>query len=83
MLLLNGKDMKRFGIVEGSMVTLETVEDDGIVRQLGGLRAVRYDMPEGSCGGYYPECNVLIPIAQHAERSHVPAAKSVPVRIIR
>ena len=82
-LLLNGNDMQRFGIVEGSMVTLETVEDDGIVRQLGGLRAVRYDMPEGSCGGYYPECNVLIPIAQHAERSHVPAAKSVPVRIVR
>jgi molybdopterin-dependent oxidoreductase alpha subunit len=82
-LLLNEKDMARFGIVEGSMVTLETVEDDGVERRLGGLRATRYDMPEGSCGGYYPECNVLIPIRQHAEKSHVPAAKSVPVRIVR
>ena len=81
-LLLNDKDMVKHGIVEGSMVMLETVEDDGVVRRLGGLRATMYDMPEGSCGGYYPECNVLIPIRQHAERSQVPAAKSVPVRIV-
>ncbi|MDB5624188.1 MAG: formate dehydrogenase, partial [Devosia sp.] len=81
-LFLNGEDMARFGISDGSTVALETVADDGVTRRLGGLRAIKYDMPKGSCGGYYPECNVLIPIYQHAERSHVPAAKSVPVRIV-
>jgi anaerobic selenocysteine-containing dehydrogenase len=66
-LLFNLKDMARFGIVE---------------RRLGGLRAVPYNIPEGSCAGYYPECNVLIPVYQHALESKVPAAKSVPVRIV-
>ncbi|KKB78007.1 formate dehydrogenase [Devosia soli] len=82
-ILLNEKDMQRFGIKEADSVTIETVADDGVTRRLGGLRAVRYDLPEGSCAGYYPECNVLIPIWQHAEGSQVPAAKSVPVRIVR
>ena len=81
-LFLNGEDMARFGIADGSTVALETVADDGVPRRLGGLRAIKYDMPKGSCGGYYPECNVLIPVYQHAEKSHVPAAKSVPVRIV-
>ena len=51
------------------------------MRRVGGLRLVPYDLPRGSIGAYYPECNPLIPIAHHAHESHVPAAKSVPVRI--
>ena len=82
-LLLNEKDMLRFGIKDGDTIGLSSASDDGVTRTLGGLRAVRYDMPEGSCGGYYPECNVLIPLWQYAEKSQVPAAKSVPVRIVR
>jgi hypothetical protein len=30
-----------------------------------------------------PECNPLLPLWHHAARSHVPAAKSIPVRIRR
>ncbi len=82
-LLLNRKDMARYGIVEGDMVGLTSASDDNVERSLGGLRAVAYDIPEGSVAGYYPECNVLIPLWQHAEQSMVPAAKSVPVRIMR
>jgi len=82
-LLLNEDDMARMGIKEGDLVGLSTAVDDGVKRELKGLRATRYDMPKGSCGGYYPECNVLIPLWQHAELSHVPAAKSVPVRVVR
>ena len=81
-LLLNPADMKRYGIENGQEVGLETVAEDGVYRSLGGLRAVPYNIPEGSCGGYYPECNVLIPIYQHALGSKVPAAKSVPVRLV-
>jgi len=40
-------------------------------------------VPRGSCAGYYPECNPLLPLWHHASRSHVPAAKSIPVRIRR
>ncbi len=82
-LLLNKDDMRRFGIAEGSAVKLGTVATDGVERVLEGLRAVAYNIPAGSCAGYYPECNVLLPVYQHAEESMVPAAKSVPVRILR
>jgi anaerobic selenocysteine-containing dehydrogenase len=81
--LLNRKDMARFGIADGDTVGLSSASNDGVERTLGGLRAVAYDIPEGSIGGYYPECNVLIPLYQYAEQSKVPAAKSVPVRIVR
>jgi len=40
-----------------------------------------YDIPEGNIGAYYPECNPLIPLWHHAEGSHTPAAKSIPVRV--
>ncbi len=48
-----------------------------------GLRIVKYDIPEGNCAGYYPELNVLIPLWHYAERSKVPAAKAIPVRIAK
>jgi len=81
-LLLNPNDMAKYNISDGQEVGLATVSNDGVDRSLGGLRAVAYNIPEGSCGGYYPECNVLIPVYQHAQGSKVPAAKSVPVRLV-
>jgi hypothetical protein len=54
---------------------------NGII--LHGLRATRYDIPLGCCASYYPECNPLIPLWHHAEGSHVPAAKAIPVRVVR
>ena len=42
---------------------------------------MRYDIPEGCIGGYYPECNPLLPLWHHEEKSKTPAAKSIPVRI--
>jgi molybdopterin-dependent oxidoreductase alpha subunit len=82
-IFLNGADMERFGIEDGAAVTIETVSSDNRRRTLSGLQAVTYDIPPGCCGAYYPECNVLVPLEQHAEGSKVPAAKSVPVRIFR
>ena len=79
---INRDDLSRLGLQDGQAVSLVTVADDGIHRQLDGVRAVEYDVPPGCVGAYYPEANVLIPLWQHAEESHVPAAKSVPVRIM-
>ncbi|MDI9730676.1 formate dehydrogenase, partial [Stutzerimonas stutzeri] len=50
-------------------------------RAVGPLRVTPYSIPEGCCAGYYPECNALLPVWHHAERSKVPAAKSIPVRL--
>jgi molybdopterin-dependent oxidoreductase alpha subunit len=82
-LFMNAEDMMQEGLREGDVVTLEGASQDGRVRRRPGLIATVYNIPRGCLGAYYPECNVLIPIEHHAEESHVPAAKSVPVTISR
>jgi molybdopterin-dependent oxidoreductase alpha subunit len=79
--LMHRNDIDRFGLREGEIVTLATAVDDGVERKVEGLRVVAYDIPEGCIAGYYPECNPLIPLWHHAEKSKVPAAKSIPVRV--
>ncbi|HWB48394.1 MAG TPA: FdhF/YdeP family oxidoreductase [Stellaceae bacterium] len=81
--LMHRNDIDRLALGEGDRVTLVTAAADGVDRRLGGLTIVAYDIPEGCCAGYYPECNVLVPLWHHAERAKVPAAKSVPVRIVK
>jgi molybdopterin-dependent oxidoreductase alpha subunit len=78
---MNKDDMARLGIPDGAEVTLSSAAGDGQLRRMSGFRVVTYNIPKGCCGGYYPECNALIPLWQHAEKSKVPAAKAVPVRV--
>ena len=80
---MNRGDIARRNLADGDTVALRTVADDGVERVVSGLRIIAYDIPEGCCGGYYPECNPLIPVWHHAERSKVPAAKSIPVTVER
>jgi molybdopterin-dependent oxidoreductase alpha subunit len=82
-ILMNRNDIVRLGLKEGEMVSLRTAVDDGIAREVSDMRVTSYDIPEGCCASYYPECNPLIPLWHHAERSKVPAAKSIPIRIER
>jgi hypothetical protein len=42
---------------------------------------VPYNIPEGNIAAYYRECNPLLPLWHHAEKSRTPAAKSIPVRV--
>jgi hypothetical protein len=79
--LMHRNDIDRLGLKEGEMVALTTAVDDGIERRVEGLRVVAYDIPEGCIASYYPECNPLLPLWHHAEKSKVPAAKSIPVRV--
>jgi len=80
-LLANLEDLARLGLREGDLVSAHTVADDGVQREVRGLRIVPYDIPLGCIAGYYPECNPLIPLWHHAEGSKVPAAKSIPIRL--
>ena len=79
--LMNKRDITRFGLAEGQEVSLSTFATDNVAREVEGFRIHAYDIPDGCVGAYYPECNPLIPLWHHAERSKVPAAKSVPVVI--
>jgi anaerobic selenocysteine-containing dehydrogenase len=81
--MMNPDDMKELGLAADDLVTLETEAQDGVERRLHDLQVVPYDIPRQCIAGYYPECNVLIPLWHHAEGSKVPAAKSIPVRIHR
>lgn len=81
--LMHDEDIRRMGLQEGDTVSLRTAIDVDTVRMVSGLKIKAYDIPEGNCAAYYPECNVLLPVWHHARRSHVPAGKSIPVRLLR
>ena len=79
--MMGKADQAKLGVSDGDIVALEGDADDGVERVVEGLRVVDYDLPEGTIAGYYPELNMLIALEHHALESHVPAAKSVPVRV--
>lgn len=78
---MNEADMQRLGLAEGDRITLHTALEENVERRVAGLKVVPYDIPQGCCAAYYPECNVLLPVWHHAEISRVPAAKSIPVQV--
>jgi len=80
-IMMNRNDIVRLGLAECDQIEAVTEVDDGVHRSVGPLRVTPYNIPEGCCAGYYPECNVLLPVWHHAKRSKVPAAKSIPVRL--
>ena len=80
--LMHPDDITALGLQAGQRVGLATDVDDGFARSVHGLEVRPYDIPRGSLGAYYPECNPLIPLWQYADESKVPAAKSVPVRVV-
>ncbi|ETR79264.1 CbbBc protein [Afipia sp. P52-10] len=80
--LMNPDDMIHEGLKKDDRVTLATVAGDGVERRLADLQVFPYDIPQHCIAGYYPECNVLVPLWHYAKGSKVPAAKSIPVRLI-
>ena len=79
--LMDGDGIARLGLEEGATVTVCTAVDDGHRGEVAGLRVTAFDVPRGCAAGYFPECNRLVPLAHHAEKSKVPAFKSIPVRL--
>jgi hypothetical protein len=75
--------MRRLGIQEGQRVTAVAAVTDGVSRTVADLRVTGYNIPAGCAAGYYPECNPLIPRWHHAKDSFVPAAKSIPIRLLK
>ncbi|MHA6495103.1 FdhF/YdeP family oxidoreductase [Pseudomonas borbori] len=82
-ILMHRNDIARLDLAEGDQVQVSTAVDDGVHRSVGPLRVTPYDIPEGCCAGYFPECNPLVPLWHHAEKAKVPASKSIPVTLRR
>ncbi|ACL61626.1 FdhF/YdeP family oxidoreductase [Methylobacterium nodulans] len=80
-LLINHDEMKRANLHEGQIVSLVSDAEDGVDREVSGLKVVPFSLPDGCLGAYYPEMNPLMPLSHHDEQSKTPAAKSIPVRI--
>lgn len=80
-LLMHPEEIARQGLEEGGRVTLRCAIEDGVEREVRGLRLVAYDLPKGCAAAYYPEANPLIPVGLHDELSKTPAYKGVPVRV--
>jgi anaerobic selenocysteine-containing dehydrogenase len=80
---MNATDLAARGLKAGDLVDVAAVPDgppcpDAVLRR---QTVVAYDIPAGSAGAYYPEANVLIPLAHFDQRSGTPSYKSVPVRV--
>ncbi len=82
-LFANDADLQRLGLTSGDRVTILCAVRDGVERSVADMRLVSYNIPKGCVAGYYPECNPLIPLWHHAKESFVPAAKSIPVRLLK
>ncbi|MDP9043914.1 MAG: FdhF/YdeP family oxidoreductase [Pseudomonadota bacterium] len=81
-LFMNSLDIAHLGLHDGARVRAVTAAGDQHARVVCGLTVKTYDLPRGAVGGYYPELNPLIPLWHHAKGSQVPAAKSVPIRVV-
>jgi molybdopterin-dependent oxidoreductase alpha subunit len=80
-IFMNRNDITRLGFAAGDWVMLTTAVEPEVPRQVGPMQIIAYDIPQGCSAAYYPECNPLVPLWHHAERSKVPAAKSVPITL--
>lgn len=78
-IFINPDDLAAWGAVAGDRVDIIGEYSDGVERKASDYRLVPYDIPRGSIAGYYPELNVLIPLASAGEESDTPTSKSIMV----
>ncbi|MCQ4628583.1 FdhF/YdeP family oxidoreductase [Shinella sp. CPCC 100929] len=78
-IFIHPEDLKAMGAQAGDRIDVVGDHDDGIARIAPDFRFVPYDIPRGSIAGYYPELNVLVPLASAGEESDTPTSKSIMV----
>lgn len=76
---MNADDMADLGVEAGDRADIVGEFDDGVERIARDFRFVPYDIPRGCIAGYYPEMNVLVPLASSGDESYTPTSKSVIV----
>lgn len=81
LLFMHPQDMVARGLVEGDLAHVTTVSSDSHSREMAGMRVVPFDLPRGSVGGYFPECNPLLAVTQHTHQAPQPAASNIQVRV--
>ncbi|WP_176083354.1 FdhF/YdeP family oxidoreductase [Martelella sp. HB161492] len=82
-IFINPDDISRLGASSGDLIDIVGPEEDGVRRIAEGFRLISYDIPRGCIAGYFPELNVLVPLASVGELSETPTSKSIPVTLNR
>jgi molybdopterin-dependent oxidoreductase alpha subunit len=77
---LNAEDMRARGIERDQIVDLVSHFGDER-RRAEHFKAVPYEIPRGCAAAYYPETNVLVPVAAVAAGSNQPASKSIVITL--
>lgn len=81
-LFLNPRELARLGFAEGDVVDVATaLEHARADRIVQGLTLVSYDLPDGCCASYYPECQPLVALEYCDPECLTPSYKSIPVKI--
>jgi molybdopterin-dependent oxidoreductase alpha subunit len=84
-IFMNAQDTHRAGLFPGAAADVWAISqpDAGNApRVLRNLTIVVYLLPEGCCGVYYPEANVLVSLEDYDPDCLCPSYKSVPVRVL-
>jgi molybdopterin-dependent oxidoreductase alpha subunit len=85
-LFIHERDLADRNLAHGDLVEVEAIPRLGETPARGAaltLTAIAYDVPRGCAAAYYPEANVLIPLAHHDPASGTPSYKSLPIRLRR
>ncbi|MGV8896519.1 MAG: FdhF/YdeP family oxidoreductase [Rhodoglobus sp.] len=80
-IFVNPDDITELGLTDGQRVDIFSEwpgEDD---RELLNYRVVSYPTARGCAAAYYPEANVLVPLASAALSSMTPVSKAIIVRL--
>jgi len=74
-------DLAELGLADGQRVDIVSEWPGEPDRRLANQRVVAYSTARGCAAAYYPEANVLVPLASAAEESNTPVSKAVIVRL--
>ena len=80
MVFLNEDDMRERRIEKNQVVDLIS-HFEGERRRAEHFKAIPYEIPRGCAAAYYPETNVLVPVAAVAAGSNQPASKSIVITL--
>jgi anaerobic selenocysteine-containing dehydrogenase len=79
-IFMNADDMRDRNLAENQLVDI--VSHFGSERRRAAkFKVVPYVIPRGCAAAYYPETNVLVPVASVAIGSNQPASKSIPITL--
>lgn len=77
---LNPEEVEKRGLAKGAFVDLVS-RFGGERRRARRFKVVPYPIPRGCAAAYFPETNVLVPVASVAAGSNQPASKSIVITV--